>query len=318
MLHRVSGLFVYSFLQLNPESKLAQALHFFVYDSVKILVLLFSMIAVVGFLRTFISQRKIKHWIAGKKSLAHVFASVFGSITPFCSCSSIPLFMGFLEAGIPLGVAFSFLVTSPLVNEYVAIIMLGFFGWKITLLYVLSGILIGVMAGMILGRMNLERYLVQGVVSPDTSCVREKIYRTVRDRAVFGVREAMAITKKLWPWILVGVGIGAAIHNYVPEETVHAIISRTGAYSVPLATLLGMPIYGSCAAIVPVAVALFNKGLPLGTALAFMMATAALSLPEAVILRRVMKLRLIALFFGITALGIVITGYVFNFVHTVW
>jgi uncharacterized membrane protein YraQ (UPF0718 family) len=190
--------------------------------------------------------------------------------------------------------------------------MLGFFGWKITLLYVLSGMTIGVISGVILGKMNLDRYLVKGLVSEDKQHTREKVYTGIKERVIFGIDEAKAITKKLWMWVLFGVGIGAFIHNYIPQETIHAIISKTGIFSVPLATMLGVPMYGSCAAIVPIAVVLFNKGVPLGTALAFMMATAALSFPEAVILRRAMKLQLIAIFFGITTVGIIITGYLFN------
>ena len=316
MLQLIIDRLVYSVFGFNPESRLAGALNFFLYDSVKILLLLFFMIAVIGFIRSYISQNKVKAWIAKKKAFGNLFASLFGSVTPFCSCSSIPIFLSFLEVGIPLGVTFSFLITSPLINEYLVIVMLGFFGWKITILYVLSGILIGVSSGIILGKMRLDRYLVKGLTSKDSQIVKERTYDSIGERITFGINEAKTITKKLWIWVLLGVGIGALIHNYIPQETIQAAISKAGPFSVPIATMLGVPMYGSCAAIVPIAVVLFRKGVPLGTALAFMMATAALSFPEAVILRRAMKLQLIAIFFGVTTLAIIITGYLFNILQT--
>lgn len=308
---------VYSCLGFDADSMLGGVVNFFLYDSVKILLLLFFMIAAIGFIRTYISQNKIKEWIARKGVFGNLFASFFGSITPFCSCSSIPIFLSFLEAGIPLGVTFSFLITSPLINEYLVIIMLGFFGWKITLFYVLSGITIGVISGIILGRMGLEKYLVKGLVIEDKQALKERVYKSIKERILFGIDEAKSITKKLWLWVLLGVGIGSVIHNYVPQETMQFIISKAGPFSVPIAAILGVPMYGSCAAIVPIAVVLFRKGVPLGTALAFMMATAALSFPEAVILRRAMKLQLIAIFFGVTTVAIIITGYLFNMLQSI-
>ncbi|RME31967.1 permease [Candidatus Woesearchaeota archaeon] len=301
---------VYQLASLDASSRLAQSLNFFLYDSIKILLLLFAMIFVVGFLRTYISQQEVKRWLSGKRrGISNLVASSFGALTPFCSCSSIPIFLSFLEAGVPLGVTFSFLITSPLVNEYLVVLMLGFFGWKITLAYVLSGMLIGTIAGMVLGAMNLERHLVKDIV---TQTIKEKRFDALKERLSFGLNEARAITKKVWLWVLVGVGIGAAIHNYVPAELIQGIINKGGWLAVPIATIIGVPMYGSCAAIVPIAVVLFQKGVPLGTALAFMMATAALSLPEAIILRRAMKLKLILAFFTITTLAIILTGYVFN------
>ncbi len=308
---------VYSCLGFDADSMLGGVVNFFLYDSVKILLLLFFMIAAIGFIRTYISQNKIKEWIARKGVFGNLFASFFGSITPFCSCSSIPIFLSFLEAGIPLGVTFSFLITSPLINEYLVIVMLGFFGWKITLFYVLSGITIGVISGIILGRMGLEKYLVKGLVIEDKQALKERVYKSIKERILFGIDEAKSITKKLWLWVLLGVGIGSVIHNYVPQETMQFIISKAGPFSVPIAAILGVPMYGSCAAIVPIAVVLFRKGVPLGTALAFMMATAALSFPEAVILRRAMKLQLIAIFFGVTTVAIIITGYLFNMLQSI-
>lgn len=249
-----------------------------------------------------------------RKGAGHLIAALFGAITPFCSCSSIPIFLGFLEAGVPLGVTFSFLVTSPLINEYLVVLMLGFFGLKITVIYVISGITLGIISGLILGMMRLERFLEKDLISPDINTFKKTHYKGLKARMGFGLQEAYSIVSKLWIWVLVGVGVGALIHNFVPEEAIHSAISKVGFLSVPIATLLGVPMYGSCAAIVPVAVVLFNKGIPLGTALAFMMATAALSLPEAILLRRAMKLELIAIFFGIVTIGIIITGYLFNLI----
>lgn len=317
MLQLIIDWLTYSVLKLDPGSKLGAAINFFVYDSVKIMLLLFVMIFVIGFLRSFISQEKIKSWITGTKGWGNFFASLFGAITPFCSCSSIPIFISFLEAGIPLGVTFSFLITSPLINEYLVVLMLGFFGWKITLAYVISGMAIGIITGMILGKMNLEKYIERDIVAENKEEIRDVKFQGIKQRVIFGIGEAKCIVKKLWIWVLAGVGLGALIHNYIPQEAVQSIVNRTGFFSVPIATLVGVPMYGSCAAIVPIAVVLFQKGFPLGTALAFMMAVSALSLPEAIMLRRAMKLKLIAIFFGITALGIIVTGYLFNILQQI-
>lgn len=317
MLQLAVGQLIYSFFKLDPASQIAKALNFFVYDSIKILLLLFAMISVIGFLRTFLPQNKVKEWLLGKGALGNLLASLFGAVTPFCSCSSIPLFISFLEAGIPLGVTFSFLITSPLINEYLVVLMIGFFGWKITLAYVISGLAIGVTAGIILGKMKLEKHLEKDIVAENKGETCGIEYKGMKQRIIFGIEEAKYIVKKLWGWVLIGVGLGALIHNYVPQEAVQSIVSKTGLFSVPIATIIGVPMYGSCAAIVPIAVVLFQKGFPLGTALAFMMAVAALSLPEMIMLRRAMKLKLIAIFVGITALGIIFTGYLFNFLQKI-
>jgi len=312
MLQIITDWLVGSVFGLNPASRLAHSLNFFIYDSVKILLLLFFMIAIIGFLRTYLPQRKVKKWLSGMKmGLGNLSASLFGAVTPFCSCSSIPIFLGFLEAGIPLGVTFSFLITSPLINEYLVVLMWGFFGWKITLAYVISGILIGTLSGIILGKMKLEKHLVKDIIAKNSE-IKDVRHEGMKSRVSFGINESVSILKKLWIWVLVGVGIGAIIHNYVPQEVIQRIINAGGIFTVPIATALGVPMYGSCAAIVPIAVVLFQKGIPLGTALAFMMATAALSLPEAIILRRAMKLKLIAIFFGIVTLAIIFTGYMLN------
>lgn len=317
MLQLIVDWLTYSVFKLNVSSKIGPAVNFFIYDSVKIMLLLFVMISVIGFLRSFLPQQKIKAWITGRKIWGNFFASLFGAVTPFCSCSSIPLFISFLDAGIPLGVTFSFLITSPLINEYLVVLMLGFFGWKITLAYVTSGMVVGIVCGVILGKMNLKKYIEKDIVGGDIGENCEIKYKGIKQRVIFGTEEARCIVKKLWAWVLVGVGLGALIHNYVPQEAVQSIVNKTGIFSVPIATLIGVPMYGSCAAVVPIAVVLFQKGFPLGTALAFMMAVAALSLPEAIMLRRAMKLKLIVIFFGITTLGIIFTGYLFNFLQRI-
>ncbi len=308
---------VYDLLGLAPEATFTAVVHFFLYDTVKILFLLFFLIALIGVIRTYLPRKTIRRWMSRQGILANLAAAAFGAVTPFCSCSSIPLFLGFLEGGVPLGVTFSFLVTSPLINEYLVVLMVGFFGWKITGLYVLSGLFIGVAAGLVLGRMNLEPQLEPDLIGKRAQGSDEPVYARFKDRLRFGLNESVSIVKRIWVWVLAGVGLGAVIHNYVPQEAVQNIINKTGVFSVPIAVLLGVPMYGSCAAIVPIAIVLFQKGIPLGTALALMMAIAALSLPEAVMLRRAMRLKLILLFFGITAAGIVFTGYFFNFLHGV-
>ena len=316
MLNNIIDWIMYSLIGLNSELHWIESLNFFIYDSIKIIFMLFFMILLIGFLRTYIPQKKIRKLMSKKNyGINNLVAASLGAITPFCSCSSIPLFLGFIEAGVPLGVTFSFLITSPIVNEYLVVLMLGFFGWKITLAYVISGIFLGAIAGNILGKMKLKKYLVKDILSQKIS--KEKIYKTIKERINFGLNESLSILKKLWLWILVGVAIGAIIHNYVPSEFIQSIINQGGIFSVPLAVLLGVPIYGSCAAIVPIALALFEKGIPLGTALAFMMAVSALSLPQAVILRRALKLKLIAIFFVIVTISIILIGYLFNLLQNV-
>jgi len=317
MLQLIADWIAYSLFRLDPLVPWAQAINFFIYDSIKILLLLFVLIAVIGVVRSYLPADRIRGWISTKTIFPNLAAALFGALTPFCSCSSIPIFISFMEADVPLGVGFSFLITSPLVNEYLAVLMLGFFGVKITLLYILSGIFIGVICGIILGRMKLERFLAVGLFVRGGPVQAGEKFATFRSRLLFGINEACSIIGKLWPWILAGVGLGALIHNFVPRELVFQITGRAGVFDVPLAVAIGVPMYGSCAAIVPIAVALFQKGFPLGTSLAFMMAVAALSLPEAVMLRRVMSLRLIAIFFAVVSTSIVFIGYFFNFLQRV-
>ncbi len=291
-------------------------LSFFVYDTVKIFILLLIFITFIGILRTYISKKTIESKLTKKSFLSYFFASLFGAITPFCSCSSIPIFISFIKLKIPLGVTFAFLITSPLVNEYLVVLMFNFFGFKVTALYVFFGMFIGIICGVIISKLDMEKYIVEDIENEQlTYKLEDKRYDSFYSRIKFGVGEAIDIIKKLYLWIIIAVAIGALIHNYVPEQKIQSIISKLSFFSVPVAVALGVPMYGSCAAILPIAVALFEKGIPLGTALSFMMAVSALSLPEAIMLRRVIKLKLIAVFFGITTAGIIAIGYIFNLLN---
>ena len=295
------------------NARLNEAITFFIYDTLKILSLLFLMIFIVGTLRTYIPASKVRKYLSHKKiGVSNLFASLFGAVTPFCSCSSIPVFFSMIKSGVPLGVSFSFLITSPLVNEYVAVLMLSVFGLKITILYILSGILIGVVGGMILGRMSLEKYLEKKMIKENK--LKESSYKHFSERLKFGLDEAISVLKKTWIYAVLGIGLAAAIHGYVPDEFFQNLVNKGGIFSVPIATIIGVPLYASCAALIPLAAAFVSKGIPLGTALAFLMSTAALSFPEAVMLRRMMKLKLILIFFGIVALSIMVIGYLFNFI----
>ncbi|MFC1754630.1 permease [Thermoproteota archaeon] len=315
MLTSIIDFILFKVFHLDPSLRLAQSLHFFIYDSIKIILMLFVMISVIGFLRTYVAPSKVKYWLSSKHPvIGYTAAALFGSLTPFCSCSSIPIFLSFLEVGVPLGVTLCFLITSPLINEYLVLLMASYFGIKITIFYVLSGLVIGITSGMILGRMNLEKYLEKDLIKTGNNT--DISYLTFRSRFLYGITEAVRIVKKLWKWILLGIGIGALIHNFVPDDLIHSVVSAGGVFTVPLAVIMGVPLYGNCAAIVPIALVLFKKGVPLGAALALMMAISALSLPEAVILRRAMKLRLITIFFLVVALGIIFTGYLFNLLET--
>jgi uncharacterized membrane protein YraQ (UPF0718 family) len=316
MLLTFSRWLVFDLLHMDPASRWSEVVQFFIYDTIKITGLLVLLIFIIGIIRTFIPARRIRQFMTLPGGLGYLAAAMFGAVTPFCSCSSIPIFFAFLKAGVPLGVTFSFLITSPLVNEYVFVLMVGFFGWKIAALYALSGILMGIVCGIILGRMKLERYLVDDIIAPVELDQQDGSFVHFQDRVKYGWSEAMSILKKIWVWVLAGVALGAVIHNFIPQTMIDAVMATTGVWSVPLATIIGVPMYGSCAAIVPVAVALFQKGVPLGTALSFMMAVSALSLPEAIMLRRAMRLPLILIFFAITTVGIIVTGYLFNVVQT--
>lgn len=308
----------YTLLGLSHESQFGEALNFFIYDVPKILLLLSGMIFLIALVQTFINTEKVRAVVEKRgEGVGNVMASVFGAITPFCSCSSVPLFIGFVQAGIPLGITFSFLITSPIMNEVAFVLLLGLFGWKVALLYLVSGILIGVVAGLVLGRMKLERYVEDFVYAIKSKgvqqgVVEEKLSWVERfEQAAESTRE---IVGRVWLFVIIGIGIGAFIHGFVPEDALTGIMGEDAWWSVPVSVLLGIPLYSNAAGIIPIVSAMLGKGAALGTVLAFMMSVVALSLPEMIILRKVLKPRLIAIFVGVVAAGIIVTGYLFNLV----
>lgn len=297
---------------LSVESQLGGSVHFFFYDTVKILILLSVMIFVISYLRTFFQPQKTKAMlekIHGPK--AHVAASLLGIITPFCSCSSVPIFIGFIEAGIPLGVTFSFLVTSPIVNEAAFAVLWAAFGWKVAITYAAMGVVIGVVSGMVIGRFKPENHLEPEVFSGE-GFNKTKPDMTQKERFAFAGEHVWDILKKIWLYLLIGIGIGAAIHGWAPEDILAKYAGSDNPVSVVIAVLAGIPLYANAIGTIPIAEALIGKGVGLGTALAFMMAVTALSVPEMVLLRKVMKPRLIAIFVATAAIGILIVGWLFN------
>lgn len=319
MIQCLADWLVYSLLGLDAASRLGGAAHFFVYDTLKILLLLFLISAVMGVVNAYFPVDRLRAYLATHRlyGLQYLLAALFGAITPFCSCSSIPLFIGFVKGGIPLGVTFAYLITSPLVNEVAVAMFLGTFGLRITLVYVLSGILLGMAGGWLLGRLRLE-----GLLSPWVAKMQEQANAETatweagqtgfRQRLPQILRDSWGIVRGVLPYVVIGIGIGAAIHGYVPEDFFHQHMSREGWLSVPLSVVLAVPMYSNAAGIVPVIEVFVQKGVPVGTALAFMMAVVGLSLPEATLLKKVMTWRLVGIFFGVTTLFIILSGYLFN------
>lgn len=305
----------FSALQLRQDSHLGQSLAFFLYDMPKILLLLTGMIFVISIIRTFFSPERTRSLLGGKREgIGNVLAAMLGIVTPFCSCSAVPLFIGFVESGIPLGVTFSFLIAAPTINEVAIVMLLALFGWKIAGLYILTGLMIAISGGFIIGRLKMEHQVEDFVwkIHHNGALEGEKLAWHLRfQRAWDSVKD---IVGKVWLYVLVGIAVGAVIHGYVPESALAAIMGKQAWWSVPAAVLIGIPLYSNAAGLMPVVGALIEKGASLGTVLAFMMAVVGLSLPEAVILRRVLKLPLLLTFFGIIAVAIIITGYLFNWI----
>jgi uncharacterized membrane protein YraQ (UPF0718 family) len=305
----------YHAIGLRTDSHLGQAVAFFLYDVPKILLLLSGMIFVISIIRTFFSPERTRALLGGKREgVGNVLAAMLGIVTPFCSCSAVPLFIGFVESGIPLGVTFSFLVAAPTINEVAIVMLLGLFGWQVTALYIASGLVIAMAAGVVIGRMRMERYVEDFVwkMQGSSDAIAEKLtWETRARRAVAAVKE---IVGRVWIYVVVAIAIGAAIHGYVPEAALVGIMGRSAWWSVPAAVLIGIPLYSNAAGMIPIVAALIEKGASLGTALAFMMSVVGLSLPEAIILRRVLKLPLLLTFFGVIALAIVLIGCLFNWV----
>ncbi|MFA4999997.1 MAG: permease [Patescibacteria group bacterium] len=300
---------------LNPASHLGTATYFFIYDSLKILILLLVINYFMAILRHYLPIEKLRDFLASRKwyGLDYFLAAIFGAITPFCSCSSIPLFIGFLEAGIPLGVTLSFLIVSPLVNQVAVVLFAGLFGWKITILYVAAAVLLGMVGGFILNKLKLEKYVadyVWKIKSQKLEVKNEKILFRKLLKNFWD--EGFALTKKITPYVLIGIAVGAAIHGFVPAGFFEKYITAENLFAVPAATIMAVPLYANSVGVIPIMQSLVEKGIPLGTALAFMMAVVGLSLPEALILKRVMKVKLLVYFFGITTINIIIIGYLFN------
>ena len=319
MIQRFADRLVYGVFGMSAETHFGSAVNFFFYDSVKILILLFLISMVMGIVNAYFPIDNLRHYLATRKlyGFQDLFASLFGAITPFCSCSSIPLFIGFVKGGIPLGVTFAFLITSPLVNEVAVAMFLGSFGMRATAIYVVSGILLGMIGGFVLGRFKLERYLSPWVrqlqAQSDTKSEVWTEERTpfVRRLPVI-VRDAWGIVRGVLVYVLIGIGAGAAMHGYVPEGFFEQYMSKDNWFAVPLAVVCAVPMYANAAGIVPVVQVFVTKGIPLGTAIAFMMGVVGLSLPEATMLKKVMTWRLIGIFFGVMTLFFILSGYVFN------
>ncbi len=301
-------------LPVDRNSHLGGALQFFLYDTPKVLLLLTLVVFVMGMVNSYFTPERTRALLAGRtEGLANVMAASLGIVTPFCSCSAVPLFIGFVQAGVPLGVTFSFLISAPMVNEVALALLFGMFGWKIALLYMGLGLSVAIVAGWVIGRLKMEAYLEDWVRDmPKVSAAASDNGLTLAERIAAGFASVREIVGKVWPYILVGIAIGGAIHGWVPQDFMASIMGKDVWWSVPLAVLIGVPMYTNAAGVIPIVQALLAKGAALGTVLAFMMSVIALSLPEMIILRKVLKVRLIATFAGVVATGILIVGYVFN------
>lgn len=298
------------------DKHLAESLHFFLYDTIKIFILILAITHLMSWLRYYLPIEKLRDFLSSHKLFGfdYFMACVFGAITPFCSCSSIPLFIGFLQARIPLGVTFAFLITSPLVNEVAISLFIGIFGLKTTLIYIAAGISVGMVGGFVLGRLGMEKYVadfIWKVKAADTN-LPEKKKRSKFQIFKYISREAFDIIKKIAPYIVIGVGAGALVHGYVPAGFFEVYLQKAGIFGVPLAVILAVPLYSNASGVIPVVQSLIAKGVPIGTGLAFMMAVVGISLPEALILKKIMKWQLLVSFFGVVTLGIILIGYLFN------
>jgi hypothetical protein len=312
LLQQFADWLTYAVLGLAQNSPLASSVNFFVYDSLKVTIMLAVIVFGVAIVRTFITPQKVKKWVAGRtEGVGNVLAAVLGIPTPFCSCSAVPLFIGFVESGVPLGVTFSFLIASPLINEIAAAMLLAMFGWEIAALYIISGLIIAILAGIIIGRLHLEGEVEEFVYKCKLHDLAEK-EMTWNDRLVFAKSESKDITLRVLPYILLGIAIGAVIHGYAPADFLANIAGPDNPLAVPIAVLIGIPLYANAAGMIPIMEVLTAKGMAMGTALAFMMAVIGLSLPEMIILRKVLKIKLLAIFAGILFVSFTLTGYLFN------
>jgi uncharacterized membrane protein YraQ (UPF0718 family) len=312
MLAQFADRVTYTGLGLVPGSPLASSVDFFIYDSIKVTVMLAVIVFMVAIVRSYVTPQKVKTWVAGRtEGVGNVLAAILGIPTPFCSCSAVPLFIGFVESGVPLGITFSFLIASPLINEVAAAMLLAMFGWQIAALYIVSGLIIAIVAGIIIGRLHLESEVEEFVWKCKLYDQAEKTM-TWNDRLTFAKNESRDITLKVLPYIMIGIAIGAVIHGYAPADLLVNIAGKNNPLAVPIAVLIGIPLYSNAAGMIPIMEVLTAKGMAMGTALAFMMAVIGLSLPEMIILRKVIKIKLLVIFAGILFVSFTLTGYLFN------
>lgn len=312
MLQEFANLLVYQWLGLVPGTMLGEALNFFVYDSLKIFLMLSAIIFGVSILRSYFPAERTKKILSHKRELyGNIVAALLGIVTPFCSCSAVPVFIGFIESGVPLGITFSFLISSPMVNEVALVMLWGLLGWKVAVIYILSGVIIAIIAGYLIGKAKLE-HLVEEYVYQMKVGETELVEQTFADRIRYAQEYTKEILKKVWLYVIVAIGIGGFIHGYAPEDFLVQYAGKDNIWAVPMAVLIGVPLYSNAAGVIPIVTALIDKGMSLGTALAFMMAVTALSFPEMIILRNVLKPKLIAIFITIVAVAIIFTGYLFN------
>jgi len=312
----LSNYITISIFGIQKETALFDAVSFFLYDTVKILLLLLSIIFIVSFLRTYFNTEKVRVYLQGKSEFTgNILAALFGIITPFCSCSAIPLFLGFMQARIPVGITFSFLISAPLNNEIAIAMLFGLFGWKITLIYISLGLLVAILGGYFIGKIkNIEKYILIPVTPMEGELDEVKIELSIKQRVLEAYAYTIDIFKKIYLYVFIGVGIGAFIHGYVPADFIATYAGGDAWYAVPVAVLMGIPMYSNAAGVMPLVEVLTSKGMLLGSALAFMMAVTALSLPEAMILKKIIHTKLIAMFFAIVGFGILVVGYIFNFI----
>jgi uncharacterized protein len=306
----------YTVLGLSKGGNIGEAVFFFLYEAPKVLMLLTIIVFVVGIIRSYFTPERTRQILAGKReSVGNVLAAMLGIVTPFCSCSAVPLFMGFVQAGVPLGVTLSFLIAAPMINEIAVVLLFGMFGWKVAFVYITTGLVIAIASGFVIGRLKLERYVEEWVYEMQASQIEADMPDlTFSDRIMMGKAAVIEIVGKVWPYVLAGIAVGAGIHGYVPEGFMASFMGKGAWWAVPAAVVLGVPMYSNAAGIIPIVHALLEKGAALGTVLAFMMAVIGLSLPEMIILRNVLKKQLIAVFVGVVATGIVLVGYLFNLI----
>jgi uncharacterized membrane protein YraQ (UPF0718 family) len=314
LLPAVVDVLVYSVFNLEEGKHFTSAISFFIFETPKVLLLLTLVVFFVGIVRSYFSPEKTRKILENKPLLlGNILASMLGIVTPFCSCSAVPLFIGFVEAGIPLGVTFSFLIAAPMINEIAIVLLFGLFGWKVTLLYITTGLCIAILAGFVINKLKVERYVEDWVYQIKSQQIEVQNDRVILDQRIdAGFAAVRDIVSKVWLYVLLGIAVGAGIHGYVPENFMASIMGKSAWWAVPVSVLIGIPLYSNAAGIIPIVHALLEKGASLGTTLAFMMSVIGLSLPETIILRKVLKLPLIFIFVGVVAAGILIVGYLFN------